>query len=439
MLHNRRANNEVDSSEEGSEDEEVGDTSTPEVIVGDYDQTLPGQHSYLGLSNQLSGRTILDTGNLQKLPLLCLPGFILMPNQVFPLQVIHPSVVSLLQSLITTTKTFGMVSLTGEQKKPLLSWRGAIGTTAEIIEYSDTSSDDAETVGFKIKAKGRQRFRLISINKDLDGHLVGNVAILPEVQLHHPLHSARLRSCDKLAKYTFTPSPSPSSTHPRECQVSIEMDKINVKALSRFPPWLYLMYNAKALAQRVQAALLECGMGGSSTGIPSDPETLSWWVAVNLPLTDKQKHSLLCINNNIHRLRAELALLAKCRILACRSCQTKLADQQDIFSLSSEGPQGAFINAGGHLHETLTLYRADNLNLVGSPSTEYSWFPGYAWTIIECSSCLHHIGWRFTATKPTMRPSSFYGFSRKSISANLVATDSGSGNTTEESDEEVEL
>ena len=41
----------------------------------------------------------------------------------------------------------------------------------------------------------------------------------------------------------------------------------------------------------------------------------------------------------------------------CRRCYQELADQSDIFSMSSEGPQGAFVNPGGHLHETLTVYK----------------------------------------------------------------------------------
>ena len=71
----------------------------------------------------------------------------------------------------------------------------------------------------------------------------------------------------------------------------------------------------------------------------------------------------------------------------CRRCGKQLGDQQHIFSMSKEGPQGAFVNPGGHVHETLTLHKAKNLRLVGEPSTQYSWFPGYAWTIVECSGC----------------------------------------------------
>ena len=53
-----------------------------------------------------------------------------------------------------------------------------------------------------------------------------------------------------------------------------------------------------------------------------------------------------------------------------------MARQEDIFSMSCEGPQSAYVNPGGVVHETLTLDRAQNLTLVGRPSTEYSWFPG---------------------------------------------------------------
>ena len=53
-----------------------------------------------------------------------------------------------------------------------------------------------------------------------------------------------------------------------------------------------------------------------------------------------------------------------------------IGKQEDIFSMSSEGPQGAYVNPGGYVHETLTLYKTKNLKLVGESSTQYSWFPG---------------------------------------------------------------
>jgi hypothetical protein len=43
-----------------------------------------------------------------------------------------------------------------------------IGTTAEIFEYFEPSPESLE-VGLKIKAKGRQRFKVINSHSQIDG------------------------------------------------------------------------------------------------------------------------------------------------------------------------------------------------------------------------------------------------------------------------------
>ena len=43
-----------------------------------------------------------------------------------------------------------------------------VGTTAEIYEYRDPPADSNE-VGFKIKVRGRQRFRVLSSRSQIDG------------------------------------------------------------------------------------------------------------------------------------------------------------------------------------------------------------------------------------------------------------------------------
>ncbi|ESO12237.1 hypothetical protein HELRODRAFT_63317 [Helobdella robusta] len=82
---------------------------------------------------------------------------------------------------------------------------------------------------------------------------------------------------------------------------------------------------------------------------------------------------------------------------------------------------GTYVNPGGHVHETLTVYHANNLSTVGRPSTESSWFPGYAWTIAQCSSCRKHMGWKFTLDKkdPYVNPQKFWGLCRTSLIPNL--------------------
>ena len=39
----------------------------------------------------------------------------------------------------------------------------------------------------------------------------------------------------------------------------------------------------------------------------------------------------------------------------------------------------------------------------------------YAWTILNCKSCRHHLGWRFGCTKQGLQPPHFYGLSRGSL------------------------
>lgn len=56
---------------------------------------------------------------------------------------------------------------------------------------------EQEEVGLKLKAKGRQRFRLVSARRKTDGNLVGQVTLLPEIDLGDPLDGVRLKSQDR--------------------------------------------------------------------------------------------------------------------------------------------------------------------------------------------------------------------------------------------------
>ena len=46
--------------------------------------------------------------------------------------------------------------------------------------------------------------------------------------------------------------------------------------------------------------------------------------------------------------------------------------------MSTDGPLGAYVNPSGYVHEIMTLLKANGLALMGVPTEEYSWFPGYA-------------------------------------------------------------
>jgi len=66
----------------------------------------------------------------------------------------------------------------------------------------------------------------------------------------------------------------------------------------------------------------------------------------------------------------------QCTVMCCLRCNSVITNKNDVFSMSVEGPLGAYVNPGGHVHETLTVVQAKGLRLVGRPSEEHSWFPG---------------------------------------------------------------
>jgi len=82
--------------------------------------------------------------------------------------------------------------------------------------------------------------------------------------------------------------------------------------------------------------------------------------------------------------------------------------------MTSGGPSGVYVNPHGFLHEVLTVRRARNLLVAGPPTTEFTWYPGYAWEIAFCARCRSHVGWSFTATAGG-DPPSFWGLRREAI------------------------
>ena len=145
----------------------------------EYDVCLPAQHSYLGNNlRELAGRVLLDDESLVTIPLLSLPGVVLIPGQILPLQLEHPTLISMMLNVIDKERTFGI--LPANQR---------IGTTVEIRSYSrgNTDQDEEDDSILRIKAEGRQRFKLIESWRQINGLLMGKVKILCEIDLIHPL------------------------------------------------------------------------------------------------------------------------------------------------------------------------------------------------------------------------------------------------------------
>ncbi|NQV55620.1 MAG: hypothetical protein HQ503_07155 [Rhodospirillales bacterium] len=53
-------------------------------------------------------------------------------------------------------------------------------------------------------------------------------------------------------------------------------------------------------------------------------------------------------------------------------------------------------NQAGLLFRIACYADAPGITIAGQPSDEFTWFPGYDWTISCCANCSRHMGWKFT-------------------------------------------
>ncbi|XP_022732300.1 uncharacterized protein LOC111286548 isoform X2 [Durio zibethinus] len=176
-----------------------------------------------------------------------------------------------------------------------------------------------------------------------------------------------------------------------------------------WPYWVYQMYDSYCLAQKAADLWKQIVGKPSMDGFVKKPDLLSFYIASKIPISEPTRQELLEIDVISCRLRREIELLERLDRIQCRICQTVIARRSDMLVMSSDGPLGAYVNAYGTVHEVMTFCKANGLALIGLPDKEYSWFPGYAWTIINCASCENHMGWLFTATNDKLKPKSFWG------------------------------
>lgn len=80
--------------------------------------------------------------------------------------------------------------------------------------------------------------------------------------------------------------------------------------------------------------------------------------------------------------------------ILCRSC--KSAVTSDDMRIEAGGShKHSFVNPAGIVFCIGCFSGAGGCLVMGIPTTEYTWFPGYAWCYVVCSSCLTHLGWHY--------------------------------------------
>nr|CAD2150730.1 unnamed protein product [Meloidogyne enterolobii] len=141
----------------------------------------------------------------------------------------------------------------------------------------------------------------------------------------------------------------------------------------------------------------------------------SFWVASNIPMSLDSKLLLLEENSTDRRLRMEWRIISQMTRIVCLACHDFKCSINDVINLSVDANSAHFVNQGGFVHDLFTVGTIKNVDFQGEPSPEFCWFSGYEWTVMECSECGTHIGWRFTTSSKDLTPSQFFGISRRSF------------------------
>lgn len=300
------------------------------------------------------------------------------------------------------------------QLTPLRNLSASSTSHSKLLDHdSDALSDDSFESELSLTERRLHTSALVSsYRSDLFGESTSSddekFVCEPEHTLGNPLLS--LHSTNNKSNEVLPMKKVMSHGHCRGAKrVNYSLGSLRACPRAYWPNWVYQMYDSYTLAQRLS------DMWKKIVGTPNmetfvrKPGLLSFQVASKIPVSESTRQELLEIDGISYRLRREIQLLENFDQIKCRSCQTLIANRSDMLVMSTDGPLGAYVNPSGYVHEIMTLLKANGLALIGVPTEEYSWFPGYAWTVAYCATCEYQMGWLFTAINKKLKPRSFWG------------------------------
>ncbi|XP_055534051.1 protein cereblon-like [Wyeomyia smithii] len=352
-----------------------------------YNIQLPPEHTYLGKLERVESADHFEPGTIHRIPVTGHHS-IVFPGETIPL--------ILTNSLVefdgrNESSRIGLVFWEYPFKKRIFG---------VVCQVREKTLRESVTV---LKTVAQQRFELVpqqdgaltrSVQREARAHYYAQVKILPEVLLPDPLTSFCASNMVKIG--------------------NLNRNRLLAAQSSVWPKFVYDQYGSDEVLWRVRRFLEFLQIKSAPT---KDPAMLSFWLARNIPLSDADRKELLFSNSILSRMQLVNNILDyKCAFL-CAKCDLWIADYADMFAMSNQGVSSSYCNPSGFVHETLTVYQTQPnvIRTTTKPSTEFSWFPGYSWQIAICNVCSIHIGWKFVATKRSLKPRKFYGLCSKSI------------------------
>lgn len=96
----------------------------------------------------------------------------------------------------------------------------------------------------------------------------------------------------------------------------------------------------------------------------------------------------------------------------CVYCSNIITSPEHITEISGSHHH-KFINPSGIAFHIRSFSQARGCLSSGEPTREFTWFPGYSWSIVYCSQCFTHMGWLYESGA-----SSFFGIISEKITEN---------------------
>jgi len=329
-------------------------------------------HQYLGDVDIVSHNDalVLSHGTELTVRVIVFPSVVLFPGESLPLLLNDSQLQSMLNS---GDRLFGVSHANFPYNHPHLS----VITLAE-IRYQGRTSQSSGLDSEALIAMGKCRMKVRSIKRHFD-KCMATGTILEDAPTRLPIEAKR--------------------------------------NLAYWGPSVWQKYDVRLLMKQARqlAAYFEVGVAERADAM--HPTDYSFWLARNLPFSDNVRQALLEMTTTHDRLNTEITLLKRWTAIACKHCGFEISTPAHLLNMSTEGTLGTYVNAYGHIHETLTVKRLTRGVAMdpAPPSTQQSWFPGYAWTIIYCANCRSHIGWKYTAVGKDLRPNVFWGLRRPAL------------------------
>ena len=189
---------------------------------------------------------------------------------------------------------------------------------------------------------------------------------------------------------------APFSAKNIECQSTPDSKSTETKSrlhqnqlawtLSIITPVPYFVYQRVWPWKLVDDMVIALNESGGRANLPClgeidreilEPTKFSFWMASNMPFTERERLSLLEMHSTYERLQVihdrvkELSLRES--NICCSVCEEKLATVKSVFTFGgAEGATSNYVNGGGYIHQITTLRQVETRKLYfqGPPSTE---------------------------------------------------------------------